>query len=107
MLKLAAQIQGKHAVVAACAEATVAVEASGIRAPEIVNVRLAEMKAIAQGRPGDAHDPLIYGLELCPAILLVERNAHIRLQLFLNRLVNVDGFVVRAAGDSVRTGLQP
>ena len=101
MLELSAKVNGKHAVVSARAEAGIAVEAACVGTAKIVDVGLAEMEAVAQGRAGNTHEALVHRVEPDPPIPLIERDPHIGLQLPFERGINVNGFIARTAGDPV------
>src|SRR6202044_3037758 len=101
MLEFSAKVNGKHAVVSARAEAGIAVEAACVGAAKIVDVSLTEVEAVAQGRAGNPHEALVHRIESDSPISLVERDAHIGLQVPFQGSVNVNGFVARTAGDPV------
>ena len=85
MLELSAKINGKHAIVAARAQPGVTVKAGCVGTAKIIDVGLAEMEAVAQRGAADPHDALVHRVKPYTAELLVERDAHIGLQISFQR----------------------
>src|ERR1700691_4623447 len=101
MLKLSTKVNREHAVVSARAEAGVTVEAARVGTAKVIDVGLTEVEAVAQGCAGDTQHALVHRVEPDSPIPLIERDPHIGLKIPFEGGVNVNGFVVRAAGNPV------